>query len=470
MKLNYLKIPSHDQKYYNYRNLDTLKDLMTYQRLDSDIEKYKSKGTYTYLFNIVESLKKDNANQIRKASYKLFLYLKHDVIRLARHQNEDNINQSIKEEYGIFLPNVVRYFLKKSLAEYYIIDCGIVENQHEFIGTVIGYIETFPNKEYQDLLREYVLKGRTTREIATKTNVSFQAISDKLKKILPTNELLLEIQYIPLIKYMRISEKEFYKIFPNESKQTFIILSNLVKRGKNNTKKITDIIEDNNISYSIRKQVFSYYQNENTFKLNNGDIITLQSDSIIKYIVVKFFSSSIFSSEDIFKKYQEIIQEIKENSEKSKRYYINQHSFKTLLLKNSFVLPTKNNRYRYENIDELDKEKIIEECELFNYKNIEISSRLIYEKKKELFDSLRIKNHYELYFFLKKTIDSQKYNIVFKKAPHLIFGNGDLKQQIKQIKKENPNILPKEFVTLLEKRYGISPRTAYANYLKENGT
>ena len=151
MKLNHLKIPSHDKKYYNYRNLDTLKDLMTYQRLDSDIEKYKNKGTYTYLFNIVEGLKKDNANQIRKASYKLFLYLKHDVIRLARHQNEDGINQSIKEEYGIFLPNVVRYFLKKSLAEYYIIDCGIVENQHEFIGTVIGYIETFPNKEYQDM-------------------------------------------------------------------------------------------------------------------------------------------------------------------------------------------------------------------------------------------------------------------------------------------------------------------------------
>ena len=45
MKLNHLKIPSHDKKYYNYRNLDTLKDLITYYPRDYE-DRSKPKNIY----------------------------------------------------------------------------------------------------------------------------------------------------------------------------------------------------------------------------------------------------------------------------------------------------------------------------------------------------------------------------------------------------------------------------------------
>ena len=346
------------------------------------------------------------------------------------------------------------------------IDCGIVDKQHEFIGTVTGYIETFPNKEYQNLLREYVIEGKTTREIASETNISFQAVSDKLKKVLPTKELLLETQYLHLMKNVKISQEEFYKIFPNESKQTFIILSHLTKRGRISKRKIVDVINDSEIPYFIKKQLFSYYQKENTFKLENGDIIKLQNNSILKYIVIKYFHSSTFSSNDIFEKYQEIVKEIKEKESNIKEYAPNRSGFKVFLFKNPVILPTNINQYRYVNIASMDKESIIKECELYKYKDIEISAKLIYDKKQDVFNSLGIKNHYELYFFLKKSINPQDYNIVFKKAPHFIFGNGNLKKQVEETIKNNPTLSTKELSLLLEEKYGISPQTSCANYLK----
>lgn len=467
LKIKTLKIPQKDIKYITYRKIHTVKELMTYPKLERDMEKYKIKGTYTSIVNIVESLKKDNANQIRRASYALYLWLRHDIIKLSQHKNEDEINFLINDKYGIFLPNTVRYFLKKELETNRIIDCGVFNNRHEFIGTLKGYIETIPNIDYQKKLTEYVIEGKTTREMAQSRNISFQAIALQLQRILPTNENLFENQFFSLFKKTNISKEQFYKIFPELPSDTYDLIKNILrsKKGKSSHYNIFSCINDEEIPSFIRERINKLYQEENVVTLENGDRIKIQNSSIVKYILAKYFNNKVFRKEDFVKRYYEITDYLLANNIKIKPYSIKKSNASSFFLANHpYILLTQNNRFRYVNTESIDYDKVLELCKLSQFKNISISSKLIYDQHPQEFYDLNLQNHYELYAYLKKKITTNP-NIVFVRNPHIIFGKGDLLSQIKKIKKEHPSWIRAKVAKEMEKRYGFETKTISSNYL-----
>lgn len=471
MKLKKLKIPKDDQRYLLYRKINTVKDLVTYPKIDNDIKKYKAKGMYSHIVNIVESLKKDNANQIRRASYALFLWLKHDIVRLAQHQNEDNINYSIKDKYGIFLPNTVRYFLKKGLENHHIIDCGVVNNQHEFIGTIKGYIETLPLPQYQEKLRKYLIEGKTTRDLAKEYNISFQAISVQLKRVLPVNEYLFENQFAILFTKTNISQEEFYKLFPEAFNDTYFIIKNML-RGKNEKDKnrlsIYSHMNDTSIPFSIRQRIINLYQKDNLVELQNGDIIKTQNISIMKYILVKYYSDKLFTKNDLLEKYNEIIKYLLEEKKINiKPYSLKSNYINTFLLNKPYILLNKNNQFRYVDTNKIDCNKVLSLCNLSQFKDVAISTKIIFNQHPEEFKSLNLNNYYELYFYLKKKVKNHK-NISFVRVPHINFGKGNLISQIKRMKLENPSWSKSQLAREIELNYGFDKNTISANYLAKN--
>ena len=129
------------------------------------------------------------------------------------------------------------------------------------------------------------------------------------------------------------------------------------------------------------------------------------------------------------------------------------------------LLWSMNHKMRFYNIDAIDKEAFLERLNLNQYNDVEISTKKIFDEKRELMEEYDIRNEYELHNLLKRIIEpSDCSGLQFCRMPILMFGAADRERQVYNLLAQLTPISKKDFAEAYSDLYGVSQTTFLANY------
>src|SRR5699024_4111397 len=101
------------------------------------------------------------------------------------------------------------------------------------------------------------------------------------------------------------------------------------------------------------------------------------------------------------------------------------------------------------------------------WKNIEISSSILFKHHFLLMENYNIKNENELHNIIRRTYKSRKdLKVELTRMPNISIGHVNREQQIKDLIKNKVLITIKKFVQLYSEKFGIKEQTIKANYLE----
>lgn len=122
--------------------------------------------------------------------------------------------------------------------------------------------------------------------------------------------------------------------------------------------------------------------------------------------------------------------------------------------------------YRYYNYNEYDWDLFYEKINFEEWKNVEISTLILFKYHPSLMKSYNIKHENELHNIIRRTKENRNnLNIKLNRMPTISIGNVNREQQVKDLMFEYAPLYVDEFVHLYYEKFGIKEQTVKANYL-----
>lgn len=331
--------------------------------------------------------------------------------------------------------------------------------------------------KYKDILTRR-LDGETLESIGSSYRVTRERIRQISTKVLAKRPARVKedrFQYI--FTTYDISAKDFSRIF--EQPEYVGNYLEMTHEKRKNQKAFSEILEDELVSKELRlkaeKEIYAKY-------LKDGDVyISGYIGEVALYVlrnwnnefrfVINPDKDSINAESDCYATAEDITKAIDslyrmngkelDNENEENRTGLNR------LDRDIHVLHIENKRYRYYNIDEYDMNEFIDDLNLDQYQDVEISSALLFNRNRALMDEYDVRNANELHNLLKKTIPMYKpdLDIRFDRNPTIHFGNTDRDLQALNLMIEYAPISQQDLAEKYEETYGHAKLTVLANFL-----
>lgn len=297
------------------------------------------------------------------------------------------------------------------------------------------------------------IKGRTLQEIADDVGVTRERIRQISAKHAKRIEPVYEDYYASVYKHFKLSKQQFMDAFPGADDRTYDYLSLRYGKGTEFLNRASIESYDGPFSEQLLESISR--DEEASWKKS----LTRQK---ITWIVLASNSGKYVDKE----KFEELYSQFLEKNHLSKeRYSFNPYYLSNGLRASRHAVFNRDGEFRYY---EKDASVLWKKINFARYDNMVLSTELIFNDYEELMEDLDIWNGYELFCLLKNTETDKKFSlempdIVFRRIPIMIVGNGDEKKQIRGLLKENSPIAYFDLYKLYEERYGVRKESAGAN-------
>lgn len=304
------------------------------------------------------------------------------------------------------------------------------------------YLSQAPQDERERSILKQRMMGKTFREIGENHGISQERASQIVKRRLgwwlPPFE---EDWFAEPYKQIRFSSEEFRAVFPEVTEEGFRYLANRYKPGQmelnqENVKNWQGIWKEELLEAVQKKKVSI-----------EGDRHTIAGQ--VRIIMDKNGNRPM--------KPEEILEEIRQSDltegSRKKQRSISMHGLKNELFGASNLILNQDGEVRNYQID---PERIFQLIDLTPYMDSVVSAWKIFWDHEELMKQLDLRDGYELYYVIQKSLRHCKGSIPvrYTHVPSLIIGDGDVRTQVLKLLKELAPVSKSDFFKAYSQRYG----------------
>lgn len=295
------------------------------------------------------------------------------------------------------------------------------------------------------------LSGDSLQIIGDMYGLTRERVRQILVKTAKRLPLMYEDYFCEPYKYFKFSKEQFCNAFPSCGETGYEYLYIKYKKGD---KYITP--------ESVGSYTGCFSERMKTFlseEFIRRDKQTVSKTEMV-YRVLLSNSDRSMSMDEFEKEYYDYIER---KNYPRERLVINQRTVINHLRNAKHIVFNKNNCVRY---CEVNPKVIWETIDFSQYKNLVISTELIYRDYAELMDELDIRDGYELFYVIKSSLENRdafSFAINCRRVPVIVMGEGSEECQAIQLLRE---ISPIEFQTYYEayeERFGVRKESAQGN-------
>lgn len=316
----------------------------------------------------------------------------------------------------------------------------------------------------QYLQEKYAASNERNGEIILKRllGVNLQMIGDmygltreRVRQILVKTANKMPLMYEDFFsepyEYFKFTKEEFCNAFPSCGETGYEYL--FIKYKKGDMEINSDNLKDYTGHFSERMNSFC---GEESIRKDKQTV----SKTEMVYRVLLSNSDKSMSMEDFEKEYNAYIER---RNYPLERLTINQRTVTNHLRNAKHVVFDKNNYVRY---CEADPKVIWERIDFTQYKDLVISTELIYKDYAELMDELDIRDGYELFYVIKSSMenwDNSLFKMNCRRVPVMVMGEGSEERQAIQLLKEISPVDFQDYYEAYEERFGVRKESAQGN-------
>lgn len=260
------------------------------------------------------------------------------------------------------------------------------------------------------------------------------------------------------------TEEIFLKIF-KEKKTTFSYLQILEKKENDSLyekKPLKEILNEKEINLKTKKIIEEKIYLDYII-LKNGNKIKVAKNELLDYILEHYVEEGL-RYEEVFVIYKNFLKEY--SLEKNSKLLFTEKYFESKIETHPKILLQNGRKIRYYGDILITEEELIKALDLKKYRDIELSTKKIFDENLYQMEEWDIQDEYELHNLIKKVIkDKDKLKLEVSKMPTLKFGKSDREMQILNLLITLSPVSAKDFSIEYEKIYGVKNEVVIANYL-----
>ena len=338
-----------------------------------------------------------------------------------------------------------------------LIDEGLVILEDEKILTlkkpVLYYAKRLKSEKQYEALK-YRLKNYTLQEIGDRIGLTRERARQLIKQSLnnlPRN--VREIKNAYWFENYKLNQSIYNYLFEDDAYNYLVLV---YSEGEENW---SAIINDEMADEELKRKVFDKSQKD--MVVLDEVAITKNKTSIIRYLI-QTFCEEVTSYQEIEELYSLFLEEHISNQENLE---LNDRYLETRISGQDIVVERPGKKFRFYDYEEYDWALFYKELGLLEWRDMDLSTEIIFNAKKSLMEDYNILNKYELHNIMKRTQNQwDGINIKFSRTPHLVIGDGDREAQVKNLLFENSPIKKDDLAELYCQTYGVNKASIMANY------
>ena len=321
------------------------------------------------------------------------------------------------------------------------------------------------DEEKKDIITRR-LNGETLKSIGDSIGKTRERIRQIEKKFFDSLEKIQvqENMYKSIFFEYDWTEEIFLKIF-KEKKTTFSYLQILEKKENDSLyekKSLKEILNEKEINLKTKKIIEEKIYLDYII-LKNGDKIKVAKNELLDYILEHYVEEGL-RYEEVFVIYKNFLKEY--SLEKNSKLLFTKKYFESKIETHPKILLQNGRKIRYYGDILITEEELIKALDLKKYRDIELSTKKIFDENLYQMEEWDIQDEYELHNLIKKVIkDKNKLKLEVSKMPTLKFGKSDREMQILNLLITLSPVSAKDFSIEYEKIYGVKNEVVIANYL-----
>lgn len=321
------------------------------------------------------------------------------------------------------------------------------------------------DEEKKDIITRR-LNGETLKSIGDSIGKTRERIRQIEKKFFDSLEKIQiqENMYKNIFFEYDWTEEIFLKIF-KEKKTTFSYLQILEKKENSSLyekKSLKEILNEKEINLKIKKIIEEKIYLDYVI-LKNGDKIKVTKNELLDYILEHYVEEGL-RYEEVFVIYKNFLKEY--SLEKNLKLLFTEKYFESKIETHPKILLQNGRKIRYYGDILITEDELIKALDLKKYRDIELSTKKIFDENLYQMEEWDIQDEYELHNLIKKVIkDKDKLKLEVSKMPTLKFGKSDREMQILNLLITLSPVSAKDFSVEYEKIYGVKNEVVIANYL-----
>ena len=321
------------------------------------------------------------------------------------------------------------------------------------------------DEEKKDIITRR-LNGETLKSIGDSIGKTRERIRQIEKKFFDSLEKIQiqENMYKNIFFEYDWTEEIFLKIF-KEKKTTFSYLQILEKKENSSLyekKSLKEILNEKEINLKIKKIIEEKIYLDYVI-LKNGDKIKVAKNELLDYILEHYVEEGL-RYEEVFVIYKNFLKEY--SLEKNLKLLFTEKYFESKIETHPKILLQNGRKIRYYGDILITEDELIKALDLKKYRDIELSTKKIFDENLYQMEEWDIQDEYELHNLIKKVIkDKDKLKLEVSKMPTLKFGKSDREIQILNLLITLSPVSAKDFSVEYEKIYGVKNEVVIANYL-----
>lgn len=299
------------------------------------------------------------------------------------------------------------------------------------------------------------LEGQTLEEISERHSVTRELIRQQQEKFLKkcSHMLFREDRFKYLYETYYFQKDVFTEVFSEKDRT----INYLLMKYKHGTKDISSSVEDANIPKRLRACIQKYLD-RNKIEI---DGVKIDKNDGLKYFIQKHITKAT-RIDDIVAMYNYFA-----NTYGFEQLNDTAHNLEARIARIPNTVSSINKQIRYYNFSKYDFNELLESLNLDQYKDIQISTTILFEPNKKLMKKYDILNQYELHNILKQLLEKDK-NIKFDRMPMITFGQFDRKRYLVDIIQEHGEIGVGKLAKVLYERIGLETLTSvWTNLIEE---
>ncbi|WP_436855426.1 DNA-directed RNA polymerase subunit alpha C-terminal domain-containing protein [Staphylococcus caeli] len=321
-------------------------------------------------------------------------------------------------------------------------------------------ILTYVKENYNEniyLMMKLRLQGNTLEEIGEETNVTRERVRQVIKKVIEnTNQVFKEDENAYWFKNYDLDSKIYCYLFDDS---LYNYLSNRYEKGGLSWE---SILNDDKASIYLKTLVRN--------KLLKGKIeiddkiISKNRISIINYVLEEYGQEILHLDELL-----EVIHLFLDDFGLEKNEFdINTRYLENRLSDTSNAVSRGKKYYRYYDYEAYNWDLFYEEINFDEWKDLEISTYILFISHPLLMEAFDIKHENELHNIIRRTSEERTdlLNIELTRMPNISIGNVNREQQVKDLMYKHAPLYVEEFVNKYFEVFGVKQQTVRANYLK----
>jgi len=319
--------------------------------------------------------------------------------------------------------------------------------------TLIDFINNIKNSRKRECLVNR-LNGYTLSETGIRLGITRERVRQIVKKVLACNDIeVQEDKFEALFKKYKFDLNSFVAI-TGQSEMVFRYLNLKYNHGDI---EICKLLEDRNIDLNMVEKAKVYLR-------VNSDKLTLNNKAEVFDYVVKEYCKGRTTLEEFAYYYAE---ELKSNNIENSANCSNfKRALSSKLERDCHIINSIGETFRYYNND-WDINIIINQMNLKSFKNVEISTLLLFKKNKKVMCEWDIRDEYELHNLLRKRKDAiNDLDIEIIRMPHVKFGVADRDKQVFTLLKKYSPVSNINLAQYYEECYGVKSQTVLATFFK----